>query len=446
MAKHRKNNDRSSPADHSADKGWMRLDNAAKIFPAARSRRWSNVFRVSVTLDREIDPALLQSAVDRTVPRFPSVAVRLNSGLFWYYLETVRRPPRVLPESDFPHPCARMKNKELKSCALRILYYKKRISAEFFHSVTDGTGALVFVKTLAAEYLAQRDGIDPGTGNGVLDRDEAPKQSELEDSFLRCDGEVTASRKEENAYQLKGHREPDGFLNVTTGVIDPDELLAEAHKKGVSLTCYLASVLAYVICAEQARQTPKLRRRKPVKILVPINLRRFFGGETMRNFVLYVTPSIDARNGDYSFDEILNAFHHQLGFLLTEKNLRTRITANVKPERSIFIRLMPLLIKNIVMKGIYNAVGEVKDSIQISNLGRAELPAGMESAVERFDFILGANATKHNSCAAVTYKNRLCINFSRTSVENDLEREFFTFLVRQGIHVLVESNRRYERQ
>ena len=62
---------------------WMRLDNAAKIYPAARRRNWNNMFRVSATLSRPVDPAVLQTALEATIGRFPSIAVRLRKGVFW---------------------------------------------------------------------------------------------------------------------------------------------------------------------------------------------------------------------------------------------------------------------------------------------------------------------------------------------------------------------------
>ena len=83
-------------------KKWMRLDNAAKIFPAVKRRDWSNVFRLSATLTQPIDPLLLQEAVRLVAPRFPSMLVSLHRGLFWYYLEQVPEPPRVRPDSSCP--------------------------------------------------------------------------------------------------------------------------------------------------------------------------------------------------------------------------------------------------------------------------------------------------------------------------------------------------------
>ena len=76
---------------------WMKLDNAAKIYPAARRRNWSNIFRLSITLDEDIDPVVLQAALDVTIKRFPSLAVRVRTGLVWYYLEEIVKAPQVQP-------------------------------------------------------------------------------------------------------------------------------------------------------------------------------------------------------------------------------------------------------------------------------------------------------------------------------------------------------------
>lgn len=61
---------------------WMRLDNAAKLYPAVRTKNWCNVFRISITLNEQIDPEILQAALNVTIKRFPSIAMRLCQGFF----------------------------------------------------------------------------------------------------------------------------------------------------------------------------------------------------------------------------------------------------------------------------------------------------------------------------------------------------------------------------
>ena len=137
---------------------WMRLDNAAKIYPAARSQTWSNVYRLSATLCEPIDVPVMQSALDLTVQRFPSIAARLRRGVFWYYLQQLHSAPKIRPE--FSYPLTRMGFSETRQCALRVIVYQNRVAIELFHSLTDGTGALTFLKNLVAEYLQLRYGAE----------------------------------------------------------------------------------------------------------------------------------------------------------------------------------------------------------------------------------------------------------------------------------------------
>lgn len=123
--------------------------------------------------------------------------------------------------------------------AFRVLYDRNRIAVEFFHALTDGNGGLIFLKTLAAEYLCQRYGVRISNDNGVLDRTAPPTEEELEDSFLRTRSLVKASRREEAAYRLRGTRERDGYLTVVTGILNTDEVLQLAKSFGVSLTVLL---------------------------------------------------------------------------------------------------------------------------------------------------------------------------------------------------------------
>ena len=201
---------------------WMRLDNAAKIYPAAKRRNWNNFFRLSATLTEPVDTAVLRSALDVTARRFPSMAVRLRRGVFWYYLEQIPQAPAIQPEKSCP--LAHAPFDQVRRCALRVLVYHDRIAVEFFHAITDGTGGTIFLKTLLAEYLCQKYGITVPAEDGVLGRLEEPDEEELEDSFLRYAGDVKASRKEATAYHLSGTPEPDGFKNLVTLMVPADAL------------------------------------------------------------------------------------------------------------------------------------------------------------------------------------------------------------------------------
>lgn len=420
-------------------KKWYRLDTAALIFPATARRDWCNAFRLSAGLCEEVDPEVLQRAVDEMAPRFPSFFVTLRRGFFWYYLEQSRE--RVSVRADYAYPLTFMSRGELRRNCLRVLYYKNRIAVEFFHSLTDGHGGSVFLCTLVARYLELKYGISVSRGGMVRDLTELPPPGELEDSFLHNAAEVAAGRREEASYRLHGSREPDGFRHLTTGVVDTKALLDAAHGCKVSVTAYIAAVMAMSIIELQETELPR-KLRRPVKITVPVDLRRLYGSETMRNFVLVVNAGVDPRYGDYTLQEICSAIYHQLCALATPQNMAGMIAANVQPQQVVALRLAPVLVKDLVMDMVYRQSGESGGSLNVSNLGNIELPEEMRPYVERMEFIIGPQRSYPNNCSVLSCGGKTYINMIRSIREAELERRFFSKLVELGIAVDIESNRR----
>ena len=417
---------------------WMRLDNAAKIYPAARRQNWSNVFRLSATLTEDVDRDVLQSALDVTVRRFPSIGARLRRGVFWYYLEQLDHAPQIKDECSYP--LTRMGRNEVRQCAFRVIVYKKRIAVEIFHSLTDGNGALIFLKSLVAEYLQQKYGLSVPAEKGVLGRLEEPAPAEMEDSFLKYAGRISASRRESNAWQLSGTPEADGFLHLTCLQVPVKEALEKAHFYGVSLTAFLTAAMMLAIQRLQAEKIPFVWLQKPVKVLIPVNLRRLFPSRTLRNFALYTTPEIDPRLGQYTFEEICRAVKHKMGLEIEPKIMSAKIATNVSSERLLAVRVLPLFIKNFVMKMVFNSVGEKKSCLSLSNLGAVDLPDVMKPYVERIDFILGVQATAPHNCGALSFGDTLYINMIRNIREPELENHFCRVLRELGLTVQAESN------
>ena len=419
---------------------WMRLDNAAKIYPAAKRRNWNNFFRLSATLTEPVDTAVLRSALDVTARRFPSMAVRLRRGVFWYYLEQIPQAPAIQPEKSCP--LAHAPFDQVRRCALRVLVYHDRIAVEFFHAITDGTGGTIFLKTLLAEYLCQKYGITVPAEDGVLGRLEEPDEEELEDSFLRYAGDVKASRKEATAYHLSGTPEPDGFKNLVTLMVPADALRSCAREYGVTVTELLAAAMMQAIDRLQAEKEPRRSHRKPVKVLIPVNLRNLFPTRTLRNFASYITPEIDPRMGDFTFREICAAVHHRMGLENNPHTMQAKFAANVASERSPVLRVMPLFVKNLAMKLVFDAVGERKSCLCLSNLGNVRLPEAMAPYVRRMDFIIGVQAAAPHGCAVVSWNGTAYINCIRNIREPELELHFYQVLHELGLPVKAESNQR----
>jgi hypothetical protein len=178
-----------------------------------------------------------------------------------------------------------------------------------------------------------------------------------------------------------------------------------------------------------------------VKIAMPVNQRRFFPSVTLRNFITMIYPGVDPRLGEYSFEEIVLQVHNYMRYHLNEKLLRGDITTNAATQRNPFIRVVPLFIKDFVVRLFYTKVQDRNSSAGLTNMGAMKVPQGMEPYIERFDIYMGQPFSRRTNCAIISFGDTLTVNFASSIIEADVERYFFRKLVRDGIHVKIESNR-----
>ncbi len=330
----------------------------------------------------------------------------------------------------------------MRKCAFRVIVYKNRIAVEFFHSLTDGTGALVFLKNLLAEYLEQKYSISVPLEYGVVDRKQKPADEETEDSFLKVAGEVSQSRKDSNAWRMSGEAEAQGFLNLTCFKLPVKEVIDKAHEYNTTLTVFLSAVMMRALLNLQKEKTPSLKRQKRIKLLIPVNLRSLYPSKTLRNFAMFTIPEIDPRLGEYTLEEIIKVIYHKMGAEITKKHMSSVIAANVNDEKNLFLRVAPLPLKNIVMKTVFNSVGEKKSCLTLSNLGLVKFPEIMKKYITRMDFILGVQAAAPYNCGVVSYDDTVYVNFIRNICQPELERHFYYVLKEAGIEATLESNRK----
>jgi hypothetical protein len=419
-------------------KDWYRLDNAAKLYPAIKSRKWTAVYRISVKLRETVDGRLLQQALDSAVERMDVFACRLRAGLFWYYFE--KNPMRAKITEDAVNPCIRLYTKDQQGYLFRVRAHECRVSLEVFHSVSDGFGGITFMKTLVAEYLRLKGCSIPFT-HGVLNCREKPDKEETEDAFLRYyNKNAVRPWRETKAYRIPGTAEEGHTLNIIKGIMSVGEVKSASKEYGVSITDFLVAVYVYALYIIQKQENPRILL--PIKVSVPVNLRAFFETKTMRNFSSYVNTEINPAWGDYTFEEILHTVHHNLRSEFTKKTLASKMSKNVKPEKNIFVRITPLVIKNPIIYLIYRLAGESRMTSTLSNVGLIEMPEEMAEHIESFDVLIGAPRLNKINCAACSIRDTLSICFTSVIKETEVEKAFFTFLVKAGIHVKIESNRR----
>ena len=412
---------------------------SAIVYPTLQRRDFSSVYRLSVVLKEEIQPDVLQRALNMTMPRFPTYKAAIRKGLFWRYLEPNNRPGPFVQE-DVKNPCQPMHFKANNRYLVRVYYFRNRISLEAHHSLGDGTGGMCVLQTLTATYLRLLGHTEIQNGGFVLDINGEPEAEELEDAYMKyANAKVCPPRLQEKAYRVRGTAEPFYTLNIIDGIMSVSEVMAVAKKYHATITEYLNAVLLYALLQKQKEDVRV--REKPVKIAMPVNLRRFFPSRTLRNFITMIYPGVDPRLGDYTFEEIVVQVHNYMKYYTNEKLLRGDITTNAETQRNPFIRVVPLFIKDMVVKTFYTKIQDRNSSAGLTNMGALKVPEGMIPYIERFDIYMGQPFSRRTNCAIISFQDTLTINFASSIVEADVERNFFRKLVQDGIHVKIESNR-----
>ncbi len=420
---------------------WMKLDNAAKIYPLIESDYITTVFRFSVTLNIKIRKDVLLSALQNVITRFPYYKVTLKTGFFWYYLEENHKP--LVVHEDNSTPCRRMIKEENNGYLFRVLYIDNKISVEFNHILGDGTACLIFLNTIVYEYL-KLENYEVSINDWIKDIHTEVNDKEYEDSHslmgkkhLKSHGKKIPITK--GVFHIKDRLIGRNQLIVTYGVIDSNLLYKTAKKYDASITVFLTAIYLEIMLEIQNEQIKRKRKRKPVAIQVPINMRRRLKSESMRNFSLYITPCLKP-NKDDSFDEIIDFVRNYFEEKTDIDNLLSLMVQNFKTEKSLFVRCLPLFLKNIVTPLIYKAVGADTFTGTISNIGRIILPESIENHVKRIDFILGPCPLTKGAYAVSGYKDKIYISFGRNIKKARVEKKFFRKLVKLGVKVQIENH------
>lgn len=409
---------------------WRRLDNTGKIFPLVTSSSLSNVFRIAVTLKEEIDPVVLQEALDDIIPQFEGFRVRLKRGLFWYYFETNHR--KITVEKEDTYPCQYISHKIAPYYLFRVSYYNTRINVEIYHALSDGLGAVNFARMLACRYLQIKHQMD----TPEIVREQHVKE-ETEDSYLKYYKDVPKHKYEnKQAYHIEGKKLGFGVENIIHGSIPLKELKPVSKSYGVSITKYLTAVLIWSIYGEYLKGEEKTPF---IGVNLPINLRSIFNSETMANFFAVTAINYDPTGRKVTFEDILQSVSEQIDDQIVKEKLEEKISYNVSTEKKWYLKIVPLVIKKLALKLVFSR----KDgghTITLSNLGPIKVEAPYNEFIENFYVLIGVSHHQTAKCAVIAYEDNLMFTISTVFDDTKLADGFFGKLKEHGISCELESN------
>lgn len=420
-------------------KDWFRLDNAAKIFPAVSNKKETNTFRVQIALKEKIKPELLQLAADAILERYPMFKVRLKTGFFWSYFDYNSSPFLVEPLA--PKVCGEMNPKQNNGYLFKVFFRENLIALEIFHSLADGGGAVMLLKSLVYEYL-YLCGYDVTPDNLILTKASLPTIEEYEDSHgTYYNAKNRKHVPEKKAFGIKGTPIPEDRIGLISGTLSTSEMLQLARENQATVTEYLSAVMMYMIYVTQIQYREHLRaNQKPVKIFIPVNLRKHFPSKTLRNFTNFVKTDMVMNRSDISFEEILALVKEQFKKGMTKEELIRKMSENVAFEKNILLRMMPYFIKRYALKIGYNIMGLSLNTMSFTNIGRVDFPESMKPHIDNLSAAVYSGKFNTLNIAIMSFEDKFKITFTRSIIETTIEREFFRHFAAMGMKVEIESN------
>lgn len=407
-------------------KHWERLDNAAKIFPSAVNRADTQVFRFSCELMEPVRRETLQAALEETLKTFEVYRCVLKRGLFWYYLDSSALESVV--REEYKSVCAAIYRKNYKGLLFEVTYYGRRINLEVHHALSDGTGAMQFLRQLVTEYLCLAHGL----ARPPADFDASPYQMG-DDSFSKHSAGKRRGRAPAypRAHRVHGQRFSEDRLQLIVGRLSVRAVLEEAHRCGATLTGYLAACLI-----EAAAQEMSVReKRRPVVVCVPVNLRKFFESASVRNFfsTLYIACDVSQ---DPPLAQVASTFCDEMRRMLTPEYLSGIIDAYTAIEGNPFAKIAPLPVKDICLRLAY--FDSMKRSTAgLSNLGSVQMPDALAPHIRAFDVCSGTDKIQLCVCS---FGDVLSISITSPFVRCEIQRRFFRILTAAGLEVVLAAN------
>lgn len=404
---------------------WYKMDNVAKVFLASCNKRDTRSFRVTCTLFEDIDPTILQEAVEKTVTERPQFQVTIHKGFFWHYMEAVDRKVKVKPESDRPCPELYAPEREGK-LHYRVTYFHNRINLDMFHALTDGNGGMEFLNIIVQNYLQIKY---PGRFDEISVHSGASMDDLVQDSFKQFyqKGKLTQN-KAKKAYHIMGLKLPYNQLQFMEFHMSAKEVLKLAKASEASLTSYIGARLMMAIYKDM----PALQKNKPITISMPVNLRNYFPSETSRNFFnsVYVSHVFD---GKETVEELAKLFDIKLKEELTPEKVAERMNNYEKIEQLLFVRMVPLFIKNPVV-----ASGSKKENKKVtavvSNLGRLSIPKELESYIKGYSAFCSSENLFITVCS---YGDDLTFGIASPNRNTGVLKTFARGLTQDGINIKV---------
>ena len=397
------------------------VDSASILFLSLIRPDPTNNIRFTTTRHETVDPDALQQAVNRIHKRFPSIIAYLRQDFFHYTQVPTAIPPQVKQEPGFLLP---MTTKEIAEGCFRVYYLDNTITFEAFHAMTDGYGGITIMTTLVAEYLNIRYGLVTPACLTRLDVSKQPLEEEVEDSFLKHTDSKPKHLPSRYSYLPQRPEDTDRKVRVDSLLVDSGKIKAAAKRYGVTINSLITAVLSETVMELQLKKANG-KKLKPVRVMIPVDLRRMVGSKTLRNFSLYTISTMEPEHKDLPLTELCSLLGNQLKQQLSKEAQLAMVSYNVRTQNAWYFKMIPWKIKAACMRIGYRFFGESNSSLTLTNLGISQFPEEMDPYIADFQCFLTPRVSSPYGCTVMTFHDKVRLNMSHFCEYDELGQLFF---------------------
>ncbi len=416
---------------YSKNNNWYSLDNSSKIYPLSMGEELMSIYRLSIYLKDNINPIILQMALNYTITRFPIFRTSIHKGLFWNYLDGINKFFKIEEEKYIP--CSKINISKSKNELFKVTYYKNRVNCEFFHVLTDAHGGIVFLLTLINEYFRLLN--KKVSYNEYTLKINEFNQEEIEDEFKKIKiNSQTGSLISKKALQLDGKKAIIKPCQIIHFDLDLGKLHELAKEKNITINELLLSFLFLVLSYSTSKDGD-------IKIQVPVNMRKYYPTKTLRNFSLYNTISINKKQIN-DLEQVIKIVKEQSHEKLSKIEMDKVLYESIKLVKK--VSFIPLFIKKPIVKFIYSFIADKGSTTVLSNLGNIHIPQDMQKDIISASFSLGTSDTNKLLFSVITINNIVTLTITKNTYNTSCENNLYNLLKDYNLILRVHGSDKYE--
>ena len=175
-------------------------------------------------------------------------------------------------------------------------------------------------------------------------------------------------------------------------------------------------------------EIPKNQQKRPVALMIPVNLRNYFPSQSMTNFFGWIEVGY-IFSDETTFEDVLLSVKKQFEEELVKEKIAMHMSGYVRIEKNPFVRAVPLEIKKYFLMLGAN-LGSRSITAVYSNIGIIRLPEEYKEYIQHFGIFACTNTLQMCSCS---YGDEMVLGLTSKLSDDSIQRNFRKILSEEEV-------------